>query len=130
MLVCRNLFKLYCVYVIYPLCSNDIFEILAEGQSPGSSLYEAHVQNGRSGRCHCCPYGYHIDLDFVRYCERLAQVWTYLLHIFRILCTSIIVTVYFGENVLVEVINQFTVNPCEFDMMGEDYVELAEESKL
>ncbi|XP_013392740.1 uncharacterized protein LOC106160634 isoform X2 [Lingula anatina] len=21
------------------------------------------------GRCSCCPYGYHIDLDFVRYCE-------------------------------------------------------------
>lgn len=23
--------------------------------------------------CHCCPYGYHIDLDFVRYCEVLAN---------------------------------------------------------
>ena len=23
--------------------------------------------------CHCCPYGYHIDLDFVRYCELLAN---------------------------------------------------------
>ncbi|XP_033252759.1 KN motif and ankyrin repeat domain-containing protein 2-like isoform X1 [Drosophila miranda] len=23
--------------------------------------------------CNCCPYGYHIDLDFVRYCEALAQ---------------------------------------------------------
>ena len=21
------------------------------------------------GRCSCCPYGYHIDLDFLRYCE-------------------------------------------------------------
>lgn len=21
--------------------------------------------------CNCCPYGYHIDLDFVRYCEAL-----------------------------------------------------------
>jgi KN motif len=20
-------------------------------------------------KCECCPYGYHIDLDFVRYCE-------------------------------------------------------------
>ncbi|XP_045619164.2 KN motif and ankyrin repeat domains 1 isoform X2 [Procambarus clarkii] len=46
---------------------------LKGGTSPGSSLYEAHVQNGRSGRCHCCPYGYHIDLDFVRYCEMLTQ---------------------------------------------------------
>ncbi len=24
--------------------------------------------------CSCCPYGYHIDLDFVRYCETLASV--------------------------------------------------------
>lgn len=23
--------------------------------------------------CWCCPYGYHIDLDFVRYCEGLTQ---------------------------------------------------------
>jgi hypothetical protein len=23
--------------------------------------------------CSCCPYGYHIDLDFVRYCEALSQ---------------------------------------------------------
>lgn len=23
--------------------------------------------------CNCCPYGYHIDLDFVRYCEALAH---------------------------------------------------------
>lgn len=23
--------------------------------------------------CNCCPYGYHIDLDFVRYCESISQ---------------------------------------------------------
>lgn len=23
-------------------------------------------------KCLCCPYGYHIDLDFVRYCEAVA----------------------------------------------------------
>jgi hypothetical protein len=23
--------------------------------------------------CNCCPYGYHIDLDFVRFCEALSQ---------------------------------------------------------
>lgn len=23
-------------------------------------------------QCNCCPYGYHIDLDFVNYCEQLA----------------------------------------------------------
>ncbi|KAK8751732.1 hypothetical protein OTU49_010004 [Cherax quadricarinatus] len=52
---------------------NSLSPLKTGGQSAGSSLYEAHVQNGRSGRCHCCPYGYHIDLDFVRYCEMLTQ---------------------------------------------------------
>lgn len=23
--------------------------------------------------CNCCPYGYHIDLDFVRYCETIGR---------------------------------------------------------
>lgn len=23
--------------------------------------------------CYCCPYGYHIDLDFVKYCEEIAS---------------------------------------------------------
>lgn len=23
--------------------------------------------------CSCCPYGYHIDIDFVRYCEAVAH---------------------------------------------------------
>lgn len=23
-------------------------------------------------KCTCCPYGFHIDLDFIRYCEQLA----------------------------------------------------------
>ncbi|KAJ8681775.1 hypothetical protein QAD02_017567 [Eretmocerus hayati] len=28
------------------------------------------TNNGHHGsKCFCCPYGYHIDLDFVRYCE-------------------------------------------------------------
>lgn len=43
------------------------------------------LQNGHSGvshlrrnsfgktACHCCPYGYHIDLDFVRFCETMAK---------------------------------------------------------
>ncbi|KAH8355322.1 hypothetical protein KR093_010902 [Drosophila rubida] len=29
--------------------------------------------NGSVRSCNCCPYGYHIDLDFVRYCEALAN---------------------------------------------------------
>lgn len=24
-----------------------------------------------SNNCACCPYGYHIDLDFIKYCEQL-----------------------------------------------------------
>jgi KN motif len=24
-----------------------------------------------NGKCSCCPYGYHLDLDFVQYCENL-----------------------------------------------------------
>jgi len=35
--------------------------------TPSSSL----TSSVRS--CNCCPYGYHIDLDFVRYCEVLAN---------------------------------------------------------
>lgn len=29
--------------------------------------------NTKLKRCSCCPYGYHIDLDFIRYCEELAN---------------------------------------------------------
>lgn len=25
-------------------------------------------------RCSCCPFGYHIDLDFVNYCQSLGNV--------------------------------------------------------
>lgn len=33
------------------------------------------VSNLPTGRrqCSCCPYGYHIDLDFVRYCESITN---------------------------------------------------------
>lgn len=24
-----------------------------------------------NGKCSCCPFGYHLDLDFVQYCENL-----------------------------------------------------------
>ncbi|XP_017124771.1 KN motif and ankyrin repeat domain-containing protein 2 isoform X2 [Drosophila elegans] len=42
---------------------------------PGSSTANpAPSGMSRSVRsCNCCPYGYHIDLDFVRYCEALAH---------------------------------------------------------
>lgn len=38
-------------------------------------LSSTPLQNGNKKKiknCQCCPYGYHIDLDFVRYCEELA----------------------------------------------------------
>ncbi|XP_022241429.1 KN motif and ankyrin repeat domain-containing protein 1-like isoform X2 [Limulus polyphemus] len=36
--------------------------------APRSNI-EAKLKGGSS--CQCCPYGYHIDVDFVRYCEAL-----------------------------------------------------------
>lgn len=38
-------------------------------------LSSTPLKNGNKRRiryCQCCPYGYHIDLDFIRYCEELA----------------------------------------------------------
>lgn len=29
-------------------------------------------QQQQHPKCQCCPYGYHIDLDFVQYCESFA----------------------------------------------------------
>ncbi|KAH8275660.1 hypothetical protein KR026_012220, partial [Drosophila bipectinata] len=44
------------------------------GGSGGPSSSATSATMSRSVRsCSCCPYGYHIDLDFVRYCEALAQ---------------------------------------------------------
>ncbi|KAK1131522.1 hypothetical protein K0M31_017799 [Melipona bicolor] len=33
---------------------------------------QAFVSGSTGSKCLCCPYGYHIDLDFVRYCEAVA----------------------------------------------------------
>lgn len=37
-------------------------------------MFELHqsVNAGGEVSCQCCPYGFHIDLDFVRFCESLA----------------------------------------------------------
>lgn len=43
----------------YQNCSPNI----KETNENGYSWYE----------CNCCPYGYHIDLDFVRYCESISK---------------------------------------------------------
>ncbi|KAM7343827.1 KN motif and ankyrin repeat domain-containing protein 2 kank isoform 2-T3 [Cochliomyia hominivorax] len=40
----------------------------AFSESNGNLPQYANVRS-----CYCCPYGYHIDLDFVRYCESLAN---------------------------------------------------------
>ena len=29
----------------------------------------AHPAGDGSGKCTCCPYGYHIDLDFLNFCR-------------------------------------------------------------
>ncbi|CAL7936593.1 unnamed protein product [Xylocopa violacea] len=33
---------------------------------------QAYVSGSPESKCLCCPYGYHIDLDFVQYCEAVA----------------------------------------------------------
>ncbi|XP_029056574.2 KN motif and ankyrin repeat domain-containing protein 3 isoform X1 [Osmia bicornis bicornis] len=33
---------------------------------------QGYVSSSTGSICLCCPYGYHIDLDFVRYCEAVA----------------------------------------------------------
>ncbi|KAG1685801.1 KN motif and ankyrin repeat domain-containing protein 1 [Nymphon striatum] len=71
--------------VIYEFCcalgSTPVYYIssrVAEHAANVSVIYENAVSptNGNqvtNGRCDCCPYGYHIDLDFVRYCESVAS---------------------------------------------------------
>jgi len=39
------------------------------GGSGGEMGWSAPKQKSGRQKCECCPYGYHIDLDFVRYCE-------------------------------------------------------------
>jgi len=43
------------------------------GEDWGGSLSKSSKRKSRYPPCECCPYGYHIDLDFVRFCETLAQ---------------------------------------------------------
>nr|CAH7740104.1 unnamed protein product [Callosobruchus chinensis] len=39
--------------------------------SPGGALVPSWGYSWYE--CNCCPYGYHIDLDFVRYCESISK---------------------------------------------------------
>ncbi|XP_036333104.1 uncharacterized protein LOC118744298 isoform X2 [Rhagoletis pomonella] len=43
-------------------------QLYAGNPAIATAAAAANVRN-----CNCCPYGYHIDLDFVRYCESLAN---------------------------------------------------------
>jgi len=36
-------------------------------------LATTHHMKFVDNRCHCCPYGYHIDIDFLRYLDSLGQ---------------------------------------------------------
>lgn len=55
-----NFFEENCVYI-------------EETNTPPSTPATPQITNSSKMRtCNCCPYGYHIDLDFIRYCEELA----------------------------------------------------------
>ncbi|XP_060516365.1 uncharacterized protein LOC132695849 isoform X2 [Cylas formicarius] len=41
--------------------------------SPNVTRMTENEHNSWYDECTCCPYGYHIDLDFVRYCESISK---------------------------------------------------------
>lgn len=56
------------------LLSNcQIVEIQRQTKSMSPIQTSTPINQTKLKRCTCCPYGYHIDLDFVRYCEELAN---------------------------------------------------------
>lgn len=56
-----NFFEENCVYI-------------EETNAPtaATSVKLPNPNTSKMRTCNCCPYGYHIDLDFIRYCEELA----------------------------------------------------------
>lgn len=40
--------------------------------APKTAMQKTDAKITELKQCACCPYGYHIDLDFVNYCEKLA----------------------------------------------------------
>lgn len=38
----------------------------------GKQGYTSGTTDNSGAKCLCCPYGYHINLDFVQYCEAVA----------------------------------------------------------
>lgn len=41
------------------------------GDGQTKTMSPANQRNGQRSSCTCCPYGFHIDTDFVRYCDAL-----------------------------------------------------------
>lgn len=56
-----NFFEENCVYIEETNPSHSVPSAIPQPQN------QSKLKN-----CNCCPYGYHIDLDFIRYCEELA----------------------------------------------------------
>ena len=48
-----------------------VFETFCVTFSEASDMDDAGNVSFVDGRCSCCPYGYHVDLDFLRYSEAL-----------------------------------------------------------
>ncbi|XP_023243297.1 KN motif and ankyrin repeat domain-containing protein 1-like [Centruroides sculpturatus] len=46
-----------------------IENLIFGNQNAKAALPQSTIRGG--AQCNCCPYGYHIDLDFVTYCEEL-----------------------------------------------------------
>lgn len=54
-------------YDFYKEHEPDFFEETSRYLSSISSANQSKLK-----KCACCPYGFHIDLDFIRYCEELS----------------------------------------------------------
>lgn len=54
-------------YNFYKEHERDFFEETSRYLSSISPANQSKLK-----KCTCCPYGFHIDLDFIRYCEELA----------------------------------------------------------
>ncbi|XP_071952307.1 uncharacterized protein [Antedon mediterranea] len=44
-----------------------------EVNSNSNNNINNNLETSSTQRCNCCPYGYHIDLDFLRYCEEISS---------------------------------------------------------
>lgn len=50
----------------------ELFEETSSTYRPTICNQTSPKNQAKLKKCTCCPYGYHIDLDFIRYCEELA----------------------------------------------------------